>query len=558
MNRRPSLVRLWIFCCFAGFSLPSASARVLHVPADVPTIEEAISLAIPHDTVLVSPGIYYPTRELVFTRPCVTLMSEEPRTVWLGFPDQMGYLASLHIKSDSCVVEGLKVFSNAASVIGVFLQCGDPEYSIEGTRIENNLLLGLGFTSGIQDYGTAGHDKSHGTIVRDNDIQETMDAIAIDGYQMQVESNRVINNAGVGIMVGEDGIVRNNTIRNTMAITDYGTPYLSGGITAFFAPGPLLIEGNRIEDNFCDGWSTQEGVGRGGGLLILNSTSVRIENNWVARNQALRGAGIYTENSDVEMRHNLFWANRDSTNFPEENPSRGQGGGLYIKTSTGIIEGNTFVGNTALIEGSAAFFDTTSDLVVMNNIFARNRGDRTGLFCQGAPPQEYGCNDAWLNGQAEYGGWDDQTGINNNISVDPMFCYPDTANFTLDENSLCLLVNNPECGLIGTFGLGCGVMNVANRDQLEPASFRVYPTPSMRGVCVTYNSPVDYPATQLRIVDATGRTVRVLTQPQAAAGSHRIYWDGRSTDNRSVPAGIYYLVYCLESRQSTQKIVLIR
>jgi predicted glutamine amidotransferase len=52
---------------------------------------------------------------------------------------------------------------------------------------------------------------------------------------------------------------------------------------------------------------------------------------------------------------------------------------------------------------------------------------------------------------------------------------------------------------------------------------------------------------ELSILDLEGRVVRRLARGAAAAGRHRIVWDGRDADGRAVPSGLYF--YRLTSRE---------
>ena len=50
----------------------------------------------------------------------------------------------------------------------------------------------------------------------------------------------------------------------------------------------------------------------------------------------------------------------------------------------------------------------------------------------------------------------DQYGINGNICADPLFCALELGDFSLDCASPCAAGNNPECGQIGAWPVGCG------------------------------------------------------------------------------------------------------
>ena len=51
-------------------------ARTLHVPSEYSTIASALFFALPYDTVLVAPGIYYENIEWPLYKPGIKLLSE--------------------------------------------------------------------------------------------------------------------------------------------------------------------------------------------------------------------------------------------------------------------------------------------------------------------------------------------------------------------------------------------------------------------------------------------------------------------------------------------------
>lgn len=48
-----------------------------------------------------------------------------------------------------------------------------------------------------------------------------------------------------------------------------------------------------------------------------------------------------------------------------------------------------------------------------------------------------------------------QLGENGNTAIDPLFCDAASGDYTLRRDSQCAPENNPECGGIGTEGVGC-------------------------------------------------------------------------------------------------------
>jgi len=66
------------------------------------------------------------------------------------------------------------------------------------------------------------------------------------------------------------------------------------------------------------------------------------------------------------------------------------------------------------------------------------------------------CNDAWANTGGNYVGCPDPTGTSGNIALDPRLCDPEHDNFSLGSDSPCAAENNPACGQIGRYPVGCG------------------------------------------------------------------------------------------------------
>jgi hypothetical protein len=66
------------------------------------------------------------------------------------------------------------------------------------------------------------------------------------------------------------------------------------------------------------------------------------------------------------------------------------------------------------------------------------------------------CTDSYGNDSANFWGVDASAGdALGNLSADPLFCYPDTGNFYIRDNSPCAPANNG-CGVqIGPFGVKC-------------------------------------------------------------------------------------------------------
>jgi len=120
-----------------------------------------------------------------------------------------------------------------------------------------------------------------------------------------------------------------------------------------------------------------------------------------------------------------------------------------------ILQNNTFYHNlnTPLVINSNSY-QIFQELPIYNNIIAYNQG--YGIDVQLDSFTTFGsCNNIYGNTLGNYNNIADQTGINNNISVNPKFC--DTANgdYRIMDYSMCAPEFSP-CGtLVGAYGVGC-------------------------------------------------------------------------------------------------------
>jgi hypothetical protein len=89
----------------------------------------------------------------------------------------------------------------------------------------------------------------------------------------------------------------------------------------------------------------------------------------------------------------------------------------------------------------------------------------------------------------------------------------------------------------------CALTSSAGEASFRPAGIRLAPPhPNPFGgetrIFFEIGREVDLSA---RVLDVTGRTVRILREERVGAGECTISWDGRSVGGRPLPAGIYWI-----------------
>ena len=178
------------------------------------------------------------------------------------------------------------------------------------------------------------------------------------------------------------------------------------GANADFGAGVVVNgTGTIIKNNIFDG--NTESAGGYGAAIGGNNASPIIDSNIFRNNtadaQSLSGAVCFINGSSPEIINNIF----------ENNPTRAINFVLPSGNNPVVIN-NTFVGNSVAID-----YGSFSPTVFRNNILY---GNTTG-FQLGYPAitPTFDHNDVYNNTTNYAGGMPDDTGVNGNLSADPLF-----------------------------------------------------------------------------------------------------------------------------------------
>lgn len=249
--------------------------------------------------------------------------------------------------------------------------------------------------------------------------------INIRGASPTLNNNVIVDNEaciGNGISIlGGSPVIQGNTISNNRAVLctggDGGGIHIGGGSSA-------QILDNIITEN--------DGGDRGGGISLFSASGATIRGNILTGNSARNGGAISTVNTwDVAIVQNVMTGNR-----------AGSGGGIYwlipCCAPGPLLVNNTIADNDAE-QGSGIFtdgYDTETQLI--NNIIAGKAG-HNAVFCGNSRDQNppiLKSNNIFTPAGPAYGGiCANQTGINGNISADPLFLDPASGDYRLDVGS---------------------------------------------------------------------------------------------------------------------------
>jgi uncharacterized repeat protein (TIGR01451 family) len=229
---------------------------------------------------------------------------------------------------------------------------GDVDVTIEGLWITGGDATGLG-----------------GGPVGDEDVGGGVYATV---NQIAVEDCRVFSNAagyGGGLYLGCDAatlggnLVTSNTARQGGGLyIDRGESTFSANVVAanaaeyggglFVSNSTATIGENELRSN--------EAITAGGGLLLWRSEYAIMTRNTVISNTAMRGGGLYLDESGSGIDGNFFIANVAT-----------EGGGLFLDQSAATLANNIVAENRADVAGSGLYILASSPLV-MHSTVARN------------------------------------------------------------------------------------------------------------------------------------------------------------------------------------------
>ena len=387
------------------------------------------------------------------------------------------------------------------------------------------------------------------------------------------------------------GIIDTTTMISGFAIQNglYSYDYFHGGGIHCSRAGPIIrdvilrdnysLYGGGIYCNHQPGAHLQNVVISGntafhGGGVANISSSIRMENVSIYGNTAYEeGGGVSCgRNSPTLIDVNIYdnsaeigggiWCGYESTLFLEgvsifNNSASESGGGLYCWYSAPHLQHVTFSSNN----GDYALVTFGAHTVLENCI----------LWDTGAPEikledwSSISIRNSDIQGGEEgietnYDGivhW-----LENNISIDPLFCAPAYHDYRIDSHSRC---RTDACGIMGLTGETCEgeVVGAVPRDC--PAEFYLaqnYPNPFNPTTTIEFSIP--YPQdVQLMVYNILGQQVAVLVDGMYTAGMHRVMFDTQSFSvgagsPRPLPSGVYVCRLVAGKNVNTRKMLLVR
>lgn len=411
----------------------STLATVRNVPGDFATIQAAMNASSSGDEVVVAPGTYAENIVLTAVHSGVWLRSSSgPAATTIDGGLTAPVIRCTNVSAGT-TIEGFTITRGRGNglVLGGGLSFLGSSPTVKNCSVRGN-VSGAG--------GGAYLNQGCNPIIIDSEFADNQAPSGSGGgfysdnnCSPRIERCNIHHNTcaayGAGLVTGDfsSSVIINNEIH-------HNTASLDGGGAWFARQGTLSVVNNRFYQN----------VGQSGGAMWIQGGGGTFEENQIYENRASTndGGGIFCTTT-VTIRNNVFWSNA----------AHSQGGAIALSNGLCLVEGNTIVRNTAVVGAgiSCDNFSGASNTLRLNIVAYQLLGG--GIRGFGAT---FECNDVFQNAGGNYQIFTDQTGLNGNISSDPVFCNLLTFDLTIAQGSPCVPANSPCDALIGALGPACG------------------------------------------------------------------------------------------------------
>jgi len=517
-----------------AFGLGADCARVWHVPMDVPTIQAGIDSACAGDTVIVASGIYHEHNIVMKSGICLFGETGVPEDVVVD-ADSLGRvflcddLDSLTLIAGFTITGGCDLYSMTDQGTGGGMLCRGGSPRIIHCLFRRNALSGIG------------HPTAGGALA------------CLDGCAPAITDCRFVENVAdasgpLDTTAGGGAFFSYNSLATLVNCTFIGNMALEsgkgGGLAAF---STAAITGCTFSGN---------SSGYGGGAWLEDTTAVSycaFTGNLASR----YGGGLECRDGPLTIEYSAICGNSAGR--------RGGGAGCLgpstIRHCT--ISGNS-LGESA--EGGAGISCEDTSLVLLDRTIVSFSINGEAVYCESMSAASLTCCDIFGNEWGDYVGCiAGQNGVAGNIWGDPLFCEPDSGDFTIQDISPCAAANSPPgCELIGLYDVGC-TGTAVEQNELASTPSRFYlgpavPNPFNPVTQIQYGIPTGSPPSRvvMKVYDVAGRHVTTLVDADHNPGTYRVVWDGRDHQGSEAASGLYFYRITWNEKSETRRMVLLK
>jgi predicted outer membrane repeat protein len=288
--------------------LSMASADVLNVPGDFPTIQIAINLAAADDEIVVAPGTYF--EDVDFLGKRLTLRSSGGAAVTtinaIGrFEPVITILGS---SADGSVIEGFTLTNGQATDPAPGERGGGIYIDSANVTVRDSVITGNVATIGGAIYSNASNVTIEGTIIEANEATSSGGGLYLNNSNLSANdavfsSNVSGNRGGAAFLFGGSSSIGACEFIGNTALDRGGAINSTTGhqLLAFNS----TFHGNTVGD--------ADNQGRGGAIYHISTTDAVINNSLFIENSATAFGGALYAAEDILVRNSTFVGNLTDT-----------------------------------------------------------------------------------------------------------------------------------------------------------------------------------------------------------------------------------------------------
>ncbi|MBL7148511.1 MAG: T9SS type A sorting domain-containing protein [Candidatus Cloacimonetes bacterium] len=477
-------------------------ATIINIPADQPTIQEGINVAVNGDTVLVQPDTYY--ENINYNGKNITVAS-------LFYTTQdTSYISQTIIDGDS--IDSVVTFASGEDSTAV----------LYGFTITNGYSYAYG--GGIYCNNNSSPSLLNVTII-DNTANDYGGGICCCDSSNTIIENVIITGNSANFDGGGISCLDYSSPSLTNVIISDNSAFIGGGISCRVNSSPTLTN-VTISGNSADGAggihcnnssptltnvtiSDNSASYSGGGISCNWYCSPNLQNVTISGNSASSGGGIFCYwNSNPTLMNCILW-----NNSPEEICFSSYNDQNSITISYSDIQG----GEAGIVTNNNGTVNWLEGNIDEDPLFV-GTGEHPYSLLEGSPCIDAGIPDttglnlpSWdIIGNLRI--WD---GDGNGSAIIDMGAYEYGAPpyVDVDDN---IIVQTPEVFL-----------------------HQNYPNPFNPSTTIYYNI-IEAGNVSIEVFNIKGQKVKTLVNEKLPAGEHSTIWNGRDSNNKRVGSGVYF------------------
>ena len=456
----------------------------------------------------------------------------------------------------------LMVDDNADNVVDNTIIDGEnshPIFSISGSIVE---IIGLTIQNGNYDYwgGAIGSNSYSDLTVRNSVIKDSYagnggGGINSNNSHLTLFDVELINNsAGIAGAINagstDSTFTANISITSCLFSSNYATDGVVGGAQLGYGSSVVEVRNSEFINNHATGY---------GGLRVRNDFIID-SCLFVDNTASFYGAGGGISGGTGILSNSVF-VNNSLDSLEVDGASNGGGFTIWADTYAEVLN-CTFANNIANT-GAGLSVGNRAEANVLNSIFYDNFPDQLSLEQWNENCATLSVNYSLVQDGQDSVHFDTTSCILNwgesNIDADPLFCDPDSSDYSLSENSTCVGTGQDGTNM-GALGIGCDALSIDQFTLALPFEYKLnqnYPNPFNPVTTIQYELPKDS-FVNIRIYDLKGRLVNTLVNKEQTAGHKAIKWAGVDGNGKFVSAGVYlYEIQAGDFRQ-VKKMVLLK